>query len=37
MPAIPSVPPNLTTIMIAERVAYWLRHGTDGAAQRLVE
>jgi choline dehydrogenase len=31
MPAIPSVPPNLTTIMIAERVADWLKHGTDGA------
>jgi choline dehydrogenase-like flavoprotein len=25
MPTIPGVPPNLTTIMIAERVADWLR------------
>ncbi len=27
MPAIPSVPPNLTTIMIAERAAAWLKKG----------
>jgi choline dehydrogenase-like flavoprotein len=24
MPAVPAVPPNLTTIMIAERAATWL-------------
>jgi choline dehydrogenase len=30
MPAVPSVPPNLTTIMIGERVARWLQdsHGS---------
>jgi predicted dehydrogenase (TIGR03970 family) len=27
MPTVPSVPPNLTTIMIAERVADWLKQG----------
>jgi choline dehydrogenase len=31
MPTEPSVPPNLTTIVIAERVADWLKHSTDAA------